>query len=164
MRAKTKQAEVRPPAQVPSGNRDDLSHSLGRIAVAVLASDSSREAQQLIEAFAQKKKLETKRDRDRTLIVKGTRGHVFQYSDDRLAVMVQPKTENSRAWNKARKDFAAAGMTITQNGDAEGAATFDPKRPEQVNLAMKYAGIKQKKVATPAQLEALARYRAAKAA
>jgi len=118
-----------------------------------------------IEAFASERKLRAECDpEDKTLIIRGNTGHIFEYDDDRLGVIVQPKTDSSRSWNKARKAFGAAEMTITQNGDAEGAATFDPKRPDQVELAMKYAEIKQKKVATPAQLEALARYRAAKAA
>lgn len=39
----------------------------------------------------------------------------------------------------------AAGFTLLQDGDAEGAAAFDPLNAEQVRLAVKLAGVKTRR-------------------
>jgi hypothetical protein len=43
---------------------------------------------------------------------------------------------NAYRWNRARAAFIAAGMEITQNGDYEGCATFDPGNATQVKEAI----------------------------
>ena len=116
----------------------------------------------LLEEFARKHRLTTKRDSDESLIITGRNGNIFQFDEEKLGVVVQPGANNPRAWNTARRAFERAGMTITQDGDCEGVATFDPKSSEQAKLAMQYANVKPKKVAMPAQLAAIAGYRASK--
>jgi hypothetical protein len=48
-------------------------------------------------------------------------------------------------------------MQITQDGDQEGVATFDPENPEQVQLAMKYADVKPQRRVSEAQRRRLRR-------
>jgi hypothetical protein len=40
-------------------------------------------------------------------------------------------------------------MTVTQDRDHEGVATFDPLNSQQARLAKRYAGISARKTATP---------------
>ena len=42
-----------------------------------------------------------------------------------------PEARHSRTWTKARVAFVEAGMTVTEDGDSEGIATFDPACREQ---------------------------------
>ena len=117
-----------------------------------------------IEAFAAKHhfRIETSADKER--VIHGRRGHIFEYGNGLLGVTIKPTGTSPRTWNAARNSFVEAGMTITQDGDSEGVATFDPENKKQRSLAIKHAGIKRKKVATAAQLAALSGYRASKSA
>jgi hypothetical protein len=42
-------------------------------------------------------------------------------------------------------------MTLRQNGDAEGAFSFDPGNPVQAKLAIRIAGVKAKRQVSPEQ-------------
>jgi hypothetical protein len=46
-------------------------------------------------------------------------------------------------------------MQITQNCDQEGVATFDPEKPEQVRLALKYTDVKRRRRVSEAELRRL---------
>ena len=48
-------------------------------------------------------------------------------------------------WRKVSAACLGAGMTMRQQGDAEGALSFDPNNQEQVRLAMKLAGVRPKR-------------------
>ena len=117
-----------------------------------------------IEAFAAKHRFRIETSADKERVIHGRRGHIFEYGNGLLGVTIKPKGTSPRSWNAARNSFLEAGMTITQDGDSEGVATFDPANREQRRLATKHAGIKRKKVATAAQLAALSGYRASKSA
>jgi hypothetical protein len=100
-----------------------------------------------IGAFADQHRLELQCDPDDgTDIIRGREGHshIFEYSDDLLAVMVMPCSSTARRWKTARAAFESSGMIIRQAGDDEGTTTFDPAQITQVRLAMKYAKVKTK--------------------
>jgi hypothetical protein len=112
-----------------------------------------------LEAFIKKNRLRRKRDDDDTTIVPGKNGHIFDYGDGRLGVLIMPKAVHPRIWNKARAAFEKLGMTVTLDCDGEGITTFNPESAEQCQAAIKHAGISARRVATPSQLAALAGYR-----
>ena len=110
---------------------------------------SSTKAEMTINDFATQHRLKTKHDRgDDTTIIPGKAGQLYEYSDEELAVMhILPATKPARprVWNRMRDLCAAAGMVLRQNGDAEGALSFNPENREQVKLAIKLAGVKRKR-------------------
>jgi hypothetical protein len=100
-----------------------------------------------IGAFADQYRLKLQCDPDDgTDIIRGREGHshIFEYSDDLLAVMVMPCTSTAHRWKTARAAFESSGMITRQAGDDEGTTTFDPSQIIQVRLAMKYAKVKTK--------------------
>ena len=115
-----------------------------------------------LQAFIENKRLSSQRDTDGTTIIPGKNGHIFDYGGDCLGVTIMPQARHSRTWNRAHVSFVIVGMTITQDGDSQGIATFDPACREQSKVALKHAGISARREATPAQLAALAGHRAAK--
>ena len=54
-----------------------------------------------------------------------------------LAVMLMSDPPRRGLWVHSRKKFETVGMTITQNGDQEGAAVFDPSNSRQAQTAIK---------------------------
>ncbi len=113
-----------------------------------------------IETFAMKHHLATTRCvDDGTLVVKGRHGEVYQYSDDELGVLVMPEPKRFRLWGHARKEMLTAGMKVRQDADHEGAVSFDPSNKKAAKLAIKLAGIRRKRVPSPAQLAALSNAR-----
>ena len=69
--------------------------------------------------------------------------------------LVMPEAGTAHWWNAARAAFLCAGMEITQDGDQEGTATFDPENPEQVRLALKYADVKRRRRVSEAERQRL---------
>jgi hypothetical protein len=61
--------------------------------------------------------------------------------------MILPSNDNPspRLWNLVLAKCKPAGMTLRQNGDAEGAFSFDPENKQQVRLAINFAGVRPKK-------------------
>jgi hypothetical protein len=113
--------------------------------------------------FADENRLKISRDPDDdTPIIRGRTGksHVFEHGDGVLGVAVMPETGTSHRWTAARKAFEAAGMGVTQNGDCEGIATFDPENPEHVRLACMYADVLRRRERSLAQKESVAKARA----
>ena len=116
-----------------------------------------------IRRFAERQNLSWCRDfTDATDIVPGKKGrsHLFEFGNGTLGVLIMPDTGTSHYWTAARSAFITAGMTITQDGDQEGVAAFDPQNPEQVRLALKYAGIRKRRGLSPLQKAALEKARA----
>src|SRR2546430_2282648 len=97
----------------------------------------------LLRRFSMDHRLRTRTDEDHTLIAGGRRGHVFQYSSDRLGVLVMPA--KPAIWARQRKALIAAGCTVVQDGDAEGTASFDLGDPKQVAAALKAADVRRKR-------------------
>lgn len=81
---------------------------------------------------------------DSTFIVPGNEGHshIFEYGRGLFGVMVMPENGRADRWQAARLAFVAAGLTIRQDGEQEGTATFSPDLPDHVHLAMKYARVR----------------------
>ena len=118
-----------------------------------------------IHEFAIKHRLKLRQhEDDGTDIIPGrpSFSHIYGYSDDELGVIyVSYKTvldpARPRLWHSYSKQAIAAGMTLRQNGESEGAFSFDPENQEQAKLAIRIAGVKAKRWMSPEQ-------RAAKAA
>ena len=107
----------------------------------------------LIHSFARLHRLRTRLDTDGTLIILGKLGHIYQYDDHRLAVLITPPVARVRYWNATRGRLSSLGFTIVQNGACEGAAVFFSSDPEQARAAIRAAGIKRKRQLSPAQID-----------
>ena len=96
--------------------------------------------------FAQKRSLPIKRLRqDDTDNIVGRLGEIYQYSDDELALMLCGGPIGTGRWARVRSKCLAAGMTLRQNGDDEGALSFDPTNRKQAALAIKVTGARPKR-------------------
>src|SRR5688572_16280353 len=107
--------------------------------------------------------LRVRRDEDGSPVVFGRFGQLYEYASGRLGCMVVHAT--SRRWAYARRACLSANMTLVQNGDSEGALTFDPENAAQAHLAIRVVRAKRRKSISPehaaAGAAALARFRAA---
>ena len=99
--------------------------------------------------FAKKYRLTLKTDNaDGTEVIFGRTGQIYEYDLDLLCVMfILPKDAKARprTWQNVRTKCLAAGMILRQNGDAEGSLSFDAENHEQSRLAIKVAGVQQKR-------------------
>ena len=68
---------------------------------------------------------------------------LYELDDDQLAIMIMPVAQHGKIWAAYRRAFEKAGMTILQDGDAEGSAAFDPDNPIQSKLAIKACGARK---------------------
>jgi hypothetical protein len=113
-----------------------------------------------IYGFASKHHLNVSRAEDGTSVVKGRNGELYEYSDQELGVLIMPTSPRRvRFWGHACKKMLAAGMTLRQNGDHEGALSFDPHHSRAARLAVKMAGVRSRRVPSAAQVEALSKAR-----
>ncbi len=88
----------------------------------------------------------------------GKDSNISDFSDTELAMCWLPdgkKTARSGLWKHTRAACFAAGMTLHQDGDAEGILVFDPANPGQAKLAIKNVKAKAKRQMTPERLAAL---------
>ena len=111
----------------------------------------------LIKQFAERHRLKTKTDACGDTIIPGRCGDIFDGFVSGLGVCVMHSTVGK--WNNARRAMEAAGFTIRQDGDTEGAATFDPANKTQSQLALKLARVKTRRTMSPAQLAAITKAR-----
>jgi hypothetical protein len=82
---------------------------------------------QVLQRFALRERLKTRIDpADGTLIAPGKLGNIYQHDHCSLAVMVLPPIPRRRYWRMTRNKLVGLGFTVVQDGDGEGAATFDP--------------------------------------
>jgi len=89
--------------------------------------------------------------------------HVYEgFADGRLGVCLMFVTKQK--WNRARKALLALGCKVKQDGDTEGCLTFDPANEVQATAVIRFAGLKRRRIASPAQLAVLEAARAKKAA
>ena len=100
--------------------------------------------------FAERHSLKVKRsnDDDADNIV-GKYGEIYEYGDGTLGVMVMPDPPRRGLWVHSRKKFEALGMTITQNGDQEGAAVFDPADRQLAQAAIEALQARKKRKLSP---------------
>jgi hypothetical protein len=112
-----------------------------------------------LTSFATRYHLPINIDTDGTEIIRGTKGHIYEYDETHLGVMVCPrrgdKPEETRAWPQHRFLFKKESMHIHQNGDFEGAALFEAGRNRQVRLALRAAGIRRRANLSPTQIAVL---------
>ena len=107
----------------------------------------------LLKSFAHRERLNTRIDRDGTLIVPGRLGHLYQHDEQSLGVLIMPPHVRARCWTLTRRRLASLGFRVTQDGDAEGAALFAASDPEQARAAIKAAGVKRRRQLSPAQVK-----------
>ena len=119
-----------------------------------------------LEQFASKHRLKTRRspEDDGELVVNGKKGQIYQYSESELAVAFTPGLDKNRfgqgswcpkKWGNLCREALAAGMTIRQNGDSEGALSFDPANADLARLAIKISGSKVKRQLSADQIARL---------
>ena len=108
-----------------------------------------------LSALARANRLHTKISEDATKIIPGKLGHIFKHDEGVLGVLVMPEPPRRQYWGCTRTALLKAGLSITQDGDQEGAATFDPDNPEQVKLAIRAAGIRRKRAVSPERKQQL---------
>ena len=105
-----------------------------------------------IQKFAEDHRLKTRvNSDDGTRIIPGKLGHIYEYSADALGVVVTPSPPRRRYWGCVRTTLLEAGFTLVQDGDGEGAATFDPNHPIQAKAAIRAAGVNRKRQLSPDQ-------------
>lgn len=113
---------------------------------------SDRKSEETIDAFAIQYRLSPCRDTDGTTIIQGRAGcHLYEYGDGELGLAVNSDRQKPRPrrWAEMRKKCIAAGMTLRQKGDDEGALSFNPNNREQARLAIKLAGVRPKRQLSP---------------
>jgi hypothetical protein len=102
-----------------------------------------------IQKFATRNRLHTRIDEDLTKIILGKVGHIYEYDDNHLGVIIMPNPPRKQYWGFTKRTLIALGCEVVQDGDGEGAATFDPSNSEQVKAAIKAAGIKRIRYLSP---------------
>lgn len=88
----------------------------------------------------------------------GKDSNISDFSDTELAMCWLAdgkKTARPGMWNRTKARCLAAGMTLHQDGDAEGIFVFDPADPVQSKLAIKSVKAKVKRQMSPERLAAL---------
>lgn len=105
-----------------------------------------------VQAFADRHCLKSRLDDDETRFIPGKLGQIYQYGAARLAVMVVPIPLCKNLWGRTRNRLEKLGFVIIQDGDYEGAATFDPADSAQSRAAIKAAGISRKRRLSPSQI------------
>jgi len=90
-----------------------------------------------VEVFAEQHKLRLRRDECGEQFIPCRRGQIFDNGDGRLGVMIL--NDSPRGWGNARRAVEAAHFDITQNGEEEGTALFNPADRRQVKVAFNLA-------------------------
>ena|ERR1019366_3893699 len=85
-----------------------------------------RETVSMLHQFADKYRLKISCNEDGTDVIRSSLGHLYEYSDDELAIMFIPDEAHPRTWTSVRGKCLACGMIERQAGDCEGAFSFDP--------------------------------------
>ncbi len=103
-----------------------------------------------LKDFARQHSLKIKRSRDDgTDNVLGKHGEIYDYSESELALIVCGGAAGTGRWARVRKKCIAAGMTLRQNGDDEGALSFSPANGQQSILAIKVIGARRRRRLSP---------------
>jgi len=99
--------------------------------------------------FASNQRMKVKNDECGDAIICGKYGHIFEYGSGKLGVCILSVTGTAHRWNRAREAFLAADMRVTQNGDTEGCAVFNPTDQKQVAAATRHARVRPRKKVKP---------------
>jgi hypothetical protein len=116
----------------------------------------------MIDTFAEQHRLKVTRDDCGDPVIAGRiyQSNIYEYSNSELGVMLVTdgkKPPRTQVWNKFKTACLGAGMVIRQQGDAEGAFSFNPANPEQAKVAIKGINAKIRRIMTPEQLATLAK-------
>lgn len=79
--------------------------------------------------------------------------HIYEHDAGVLGLCLM--FMSARKWESAKRQMAAAGFTIRQDGHTEGTALFDPADAEQAKLAFRLAGIRPRRILSPERLAKL---------
>lgn len=109
-----------------------------------------------LRAFADRHRLRLRRGKDGDFQFPGRSGEIYAFGDGRMAVLVLEET--ARRWRFRRREGLAVGMEIIQDGDLEGTLLFDPSNQEQVRIAIRISGVRQKRRVADKDRERLMRY------
>jgi hypothetical protein len=116
--------------------------------------------------FAEKHRLKVSKDDCGDLAIQGRLSRdasISEYGEGHLAMSFLTDgrcTPRTALFNTVRKGCLAAGMTLRQEGDAEGVFVFNPHDPVQARLAIRSIKARAKRIMTPKALENLAAARA----
>lgn len=115
-----------------------------------------------LQAFAETHRLRSRRDEAGEVVILGRDGLIYEFAPGLLGVAVLDLTP--KKWGNRRRACVAVGMVLRQDGDAEGALSFDPTATDQAQLAIAVCRAKRRKVISPehaaAGAAALERWRA----
>jgi hypothetical protein len=124
--------------------------------------DEEIDGVEIIEQFAERFRVKTRRDECGDTIIPGKQhkfadgqSNIFAGFDNGhfgVALLFGTKTK----WTYARRKLEAAGFHIQQLGETEGVLTFDPANNQQARLAIKAAGVRTKKNMAPPSAAQLA--------
>ena len=109
----------------------------------------------MINTFAENNRLKVEKDDCGDAIIPGKYGHIYEYGSGKLGVCIMSNSGNAFRWNRARAAFIASGIDVTQNGDTEGCATFDPENATRARIAMLHAKVRRRRQVSPARREAM---------
>lgn len=112
----------------------------------------------ILRKFADEHRLKTSLDNCGELVIIGRQGQIYEYSDTLLGVMFLPSTPRARLWGKYRRLGMQGGMQLAQDGDSEGSLLFVPDHQAQVQLALKIAKVRKRRVNSGARKELLRGY------
>jgi len=99
-----------------------------------------------ISTFAEKHRLQYKRGTDRTYIIPGKLGHIFDYGNGNFGVILLGDSDDSKLDNTLRARMRKAereGLEPFVVGDFEGVFLFDPADTQKARLAKKLVGAKR---------------------
>ena len=96
-----------------------------------------------ISEFSKKMRLHAKLGEDGETIVAGRRGEIYEYDSSLLGLLLMPRKKF--VWVNARRKLEAVDCAILQDGDEEGAVTFNPENPTQAKLVLRLVGCKRRR-------------------
>lgn len=116
-----------------------------------------------LEQFAKKYRLRIRTNKDDgTEVIAGSVGHIYEYDEGELGVMYFPGRWSPKTWGNIKRKAAPLGMTVRQNGDSEGALSFDPTNRAHAKLAISAVRCRPKRQVSPETIARLAEMRRGK--
>jgi len=103
-----------------------------------------------LKEFAERYSLRVKRSPDDgTDNIIGRFAEIYEYGDSELALMLCGGPTGTGRWARVLSKSLAAGMIMRQDGDDEGALSFDPADRKQAALAINVTGARPKRQLSP---------------
>ena len=100
-----------------------------------------------LRGWAGRERFRVRTDPDGDAVVRGKRGHVYEYGPGRLAATFMPGPPDDRKaifkLGRVRRRLVAAGGKVIQNGDTEGTFLYTVPTPEQTALIARLLSIRR---------------------